>query len=86
MDTLNEHAHFDEIEFTLGWNRIHTLNLQEAGVQREIFHKESLVAALVNPCFFQLVLVDVTGLVTLWELSTGRQVSMHSRRVVAAAV
>ena len=60
--------------------------MQEAGVQREIFHKESLVAALVNPCFFQLVLVDVTGLVTLWELSTGRQVSVHSRRLTAAAL
>jgi hypothetical protein len=48
---------------------------QEAGVQRELFHKGALIAVLVNPCFYQLVVVDATGLVTLWELESGRQVS-----------
>ena len=49
--------------------------IQEAGVQRELYHKGPLVAVLVNPCFYQLVVVDTTGLVTLWELGSGRQVS-----------
>jgi len=40
---------------------------------RKLGHKDQLVEALVNMQFFQLVLVDVKGLVTVWELEDGQQ-------------
>ena len=33
---------------------------QEAGVQRELFHKGLLVAVLVNPCFYQVTRLFIT--------------------------
>ena len=51
-------------------------------MQRELSHKGALIAVLVNPCFYQLVVVDAIGLVTLWELESGRQVShFHAKRI-----